>query len=89
MAEGKLRTRVGVERRVKGTGGLTRRFALSIMDSFYATHKSSPSIGFGTSTRPPLNETTAEAPGPGAYSIKTTVLGNFPESKIRTAPQFR
>jgi hypothetical protein len=29
-----------------------------------------------------------EAPGPGAYTIKTTVLGDYPESKIRTAPQF-
>lgn len=58
------------------------------MDSFYASHPSAPEIGFGTSTRPPLSETTGEAPGPGAYHIKTTMLGNFPESKIRTAPQF-
>jgi hypothetical protein len=68
--------------------GRVAKLGKSLMDSFYATHVSAPHIGFGTSTRPPLNETTAEAPGPGAYSIKTTVLGNFPESKIRTAPQF-
>ncbi|GMI46050.1 hypothetical protein TrCOL_g13593 [Triparma columacea] len=72
----------------KAHTGRVKKLGRSLMDSFYATHKSQPAIGFGTSTRPPLNETTAEAPGPGAYSIKTTVLGNFPESKIRTAPQF-
>jgi hypothetical protein len=66
---------------------MTHKMGRSLMDSFYATHKSEPAIGFGTSTRPPLLETTAEAPGPGAYSIKTTILGNYPESKIRTAPQ--
>ena len=59
------------------------------MDSFYATHKSSPAIGFGTSIRGGLVEGNGgEAPGPGAYTIKTTVLGNYPEAKIRTAPQF-
>jgi hypothetical protein len=56
--------------------------------SFYATHSSAPAIGFGTSIRAGLIEGTGDAPGPGAYSIKTTVLGNFPESKIKTAPQF-
>jgi hypothetical protein len=68
--------------------GKVKKLGRSIMDSFYATHKSAPSIGFGTSTRKPLLESTDEAPGPGAYSIKTTVLGNYPEAKIRTAPQF-
>ncbi len=72
----------------KAHSGRVKKLGRSLMDSFYATHKSSPHIGFGTSTRPPLLETTAEAPGPGAYTIKTTVLGNYPETKIRTAPQF-
>jgi len=68
--------------------GKVRKLGRSLMDSFYASHASAPEIGFGTSVRPPLSENTAEAPGPGAYHIKTTMLGNFPESKIRTAPQF-
>jgi hypothetical protein len=68
--------------------GKVAKMGRSLMDSFYATHKSAPEIGFGTSTRKPLLESTDEAPGPGAYSIKTTVLGNYPEAKIRTAPQF-
>ena len=71
-----------------GHSGKVKKMGRSLMDSFEATHKSAPSIGFGTDTRKPLVEGDGEAPGPGAYSIKTTVIGNYPESKIRTAPQF-
>ena len=59
----------------------------SIIDSFNATKHSSPSYQFGSAIRPRLSEA-EPTPGAGAYSIKTTILGNVPDSKIHSAPQF-
>lgn len=59
----------------------------SVIDAFKATKLSSPSYPFGTATRPRLSDA-EDTPGAGAYSIKTTVLGKVPDSKIRSAPQF-
>ena len=72
----------------KAHSGRVAKLGRSLMDSFYASHKSMPAIGFGTASRQGLVDATPDAPGPGAYSIKTTVIGEYPESKIRTAPQF-
>merc|ERR1719230_35567 len=72
-----------------GSPGRPKEIYPSLMDSFYATQDAAPEYGFGTSTRPPLNGGEGDStPGPGAYTIKTTVLGQVPHSKIRSAPQF-
>mmetsp|Transcript_16887 Transcript_16887/g.64321 ORF Transcript_16887/g.64321 Transcript_16887/m.64321 type:complete len:135 (-) Transcript_16887:1170-1574(-) len=60
----------------------------TVIDSFLTTQKSSPAIGFGSSKRPPLNEAGDETPGPGAYRIKSTMLGSTPDSRIRSTPKF-
>ncbi|CAM9167508.1 unnamed protein product, partial [Sphacelaria rigidula] len=44
-------------------------------------------IGFGTSGRPPLQEGGAEAPGPGAYQLKSTMFV-YPSSVIRSPPSY-
>mmetsp|Transcript_19068 Transcript_19068/g.59712 ORF Transcript_19068/g.59712 Transcript_19068/m.59712 type:complete len:160 (+) Transcript_19068:211-690(+) len=59
----------------------------TIIDAFNATKHSSPSYQFGSAIRPRLSEA-EPTPGAGAYSIKTTILGNVPDSKIHSAPQF-
>lgn len=61
-----------------------------LIDAFNATKTSSPSYQFGTSIRQQLNDSgdTSSTPGAGTYTIKTTLLGKVPDSKIRTAPQF-
>jgi|TARA_B100001996_G_scaffold80109_1_gene59050 hypothetical protein len=59
----------------------------AIIDAFNATRRSSPSYQFGSAIRPRLSEA-EPTPGAGAYSIKTTILGNVPDSKIHSAPQF-
>lgn len=69
------------------TGGKPKEIFHSLMDSYNVTCDKAPEFGFGTSVRPPLSEAEL-TPGPGAYTIKTTVIGNIPTSKIRTAPQF-
>jgi hypothetical protein len=60
----------------------------SVMDAF--NHSSwfnkEPEIGFGTGSRPPLNNPNG-GPGPGAYPIKTT-LGIVIESSIKSNPQY-
>lgn len=60
----------------------------TVMDAFEKTSwvKKEPEIGFGTSTRPPLNQVDG-GPGPGAYAIKTT-MGKVMESHLRTPSQF-
>mmetsp|Transcript_859 Transcript_859/g.2287 ORF Transcript_859/g.2287 Transcript_859/m.2287 type:complete len:273 (-) Transcript_859:112-930(-) len=60
----------------------------TVIDSYNSTRRSAPQIGFGTSTRPPLNDAGSDAPGPGAYRIKSTLLGNTPDSRIKSTPQF-
>ena len=59
----------------------------SIIDSFNATKKTSPSYQFGSAIRPRLSDA-EPTPGAGAYSIKTTILGNVPDSRIVSTPQF-
>ncbi|KAJ8599678.1 hypothetical protein CTAYLR_004726 [Chrysophaeum taylorii] len=59
----------------------------SIIDAFNATKVSPPSYQFGSSMRARLSEA-EPTPGAGTYSIKTTLLGRVPDSKIRSAPQF-
>ena len=68
--------------------GQKQEITTSLMDAFYHTREAPPEFGFGTSVRPPLNDCEEAAPGPGAYTIKTTVLGDVPQSSIRSAPQF-
>ncbi|CAN0180082.1 unnamed protein product, partial [Laminaria digitata] len=59
----------------------------TLMDSYNETVRSAPKIGFGTAGRPPLQEGGAEAPGPGAYQLKSTMFVN-PSSMIRSPPSF-
>ena len=56
----------------------------TVMDAFNKTSwfEKEPEIGFGTGSRPPLNEPSA-GPGPGAYPIKTT-MGKLLESHIKS-----
>ena len=67
--------------------GQKQEITTSLMDAFYHTREAPPEFGFGTSVRPPLNDCEEAAPGPGAYTIKTTVLGDVPQSSIRSAPR--
>ena len=69
------------------SSGKPKEIFNSLIDSFNVTQLAAPEYGFGSSVRPPLSEAEA-TPGPGAYTIKTTVLGDVPNSKIRSAPQF-
>ncbi|CAM9878402.1 unnamed protein product, partial [Ascophyllum nodosum] len=59
----------------------------TVMDSFYETVRSTPKIGFGTAARSTLPETGDEAPGPGAYQLKSTMFSN-PSSTIRSPPSY-
>lgn len=60
----------------------------TVMDAFNNTSwfDKEPAIGFGTGSRPPLNNPTL-GPGPGAYAIKTT-MGKLMESHIQSPCQF-
>jgi hypothetical protein len=60
----------------------------TVIDAFNHTsyYPAEPKVGFGTGSRPPLNEPTA-GPGPGAYTIKTT-LGKLLESHIQSPCQY-
>jgi hypothetical protein len=60
----------------------------TVMDAFNKTSwfEKEPEIGFGTGSRPPLNEPTS-GPGPGAYPIKTT-MAKLAESHIRSPCQY-
>lgn len=57
-------------------------------DAFYKSSfvETAPEWGFGTGSRPPLSEP-KEGPGPGAYTIKTT-MGKLMESNIHSPCQF-
>ena len=78
----------GMEGFMSSPIGQKQEITTSLMDAFYHTREAPPEFGFGTSVRPPLNDCEEAAPGPGAYTIKTTVLGDVPQSSIRSAPQF-
>lgn len=60
----------------------------TVMDAFNHSSRfeKEPEIGFGTGSRPPLNQPTT-GPGPGAYPIKTT-LGKVMESNIESPCQY-
>lgn len=60
----------------------------TVMDAFNQTsyYTKEPEIGFGTGSRPPLNNPSL-GPGPGAYPIKTT-MGKLMESHIQSPSQF-
>lgn len=60
----------------------------TIFDAFNKTSHfpSSPEIGFGTGSRPPLSNPNA-TPGPGTYPIKTTI-GKVMESHIKSPCQY-
>lgn len=60
----------------------------TVMDAFNQTsyYPKEPEIGFGTGSRPPLNNPSL-GPGPGAYPIKTT-MGKLMESHIVSPSQF-
>ena len=60
----------------------------TVMDAFNNTSwfDKEPEIGFGTGSRPPLMNPTL-GPGPGAYTIKTT-MGKLMESHIKSPCQF-
>ena len=60
----------------------------TIMDGYKATVHASPAVGFGTSSRAAPAATAAEAPGPGAYRIRSTLLGDNPDSRIKSTPRF-
>lgn len=60
----------------------------TVMDSFNKTSwfPKEPEVGFGTGSRPPLNNPTT-GPGPGAYQIKTTMAKLY-ESHITSPCQY-
>jgi len=60
----------------------------TVMDAFNKTSwfDQEPAIGFGTGTRPPLNNPSG-GPGPGSYQIKTT-MGKLLESHIKSPCQY-
>lgn len=57
-----------------------------IMRAFYATHESIPEIGFCMAARPPL--AVSDTPGPGAYTIKSTLVGKNASSTIRSTQSY-
>ncbi|KAJ1452003.1 hypothetical protein M885DRAFT_528242 [Pelagophyceae sp. CCMP2097] len=59
----------------------------SIIDAFNATKHTEPSYQFGSATRSGFVES-EPTPGAGTYTIKTTLLGKVPDSKISSAPQY-
>lgn len=60
----------------------------TVMTAFEKTtyYNKDPEVGIGTSTRPPLYNPN-QGPGPGTYSIKTT-MGKLMESNIKSPCQF-
>jgi hypothetical protein len=63
-----------------------RKSRHSVIDAFKATIPASPEYGFGTGSRPPLNEPST-TPGPGAYPRNTTLCNSI-DSTIPSAPMF-
>jgi len=60
----------------------------SVIESYKNTVTAAPAIGFGSALRGNINANTIDSPGPGAYSMHSSLQPNNPNSLIKSTPQF-